>query len=66
MSLKHLLLMGACVIANTNAAVNFYGAERPGGDYVTCEVLDVSDEDVSAALGMFYFSGGIVPDSNDL
>ena len=66
MSLKRLLLIGAYALASTNAAVNFYGAERPDGDYITCEVEGASDEDVSAALGMFYFSGEIVPDSNDL
>jgi hypothetical protein len=66
MSLKHLLFIGAYALASTNAAVNFYGSERPDGDYVTCEVPDVSDDEVSAALGMLYFPSEIVPGSNDL
>lgn len=66
MSLKHLLFVGAYVVASAHAAVNFYGSERPDGDYVTCEVPDVSDEDVSAALGILYFPGEVVLDSNDL
>lgn len=54
------------IFAGTNAAVTFYGSERPNGDYVTCEVPDFCDEYVSAALGMFYFPSEIVPESNDL
>lgn len=66
MPLKHLLFISAYVLASTTAAVNFYGSGCPDGDYVTCEVPDASDEEVSAALGMFYFSSEIVPESNDL
>jgi hypothetical protein len=66
MPLKHLLLISAYVLASTNAAVNFYGSERPNGDYVTCEVPDAPDEEVSAALGMLYFPSEVVPESNDL
>lgn len=66
MLLKTALFISACTIATTTAAVKFYGSERPDGDYVTCEVPDVSDEDVSSALSIFYFSGEVVPDSTDL
>jgi len=50
MMLQLLLLVSVYIVARTNAAVNFYGPERPYGDYVSCEVPDVSDDDVSAAL----------------
>ena len=66
MLLQHLLFVCACTIASTHAAVKFYGSERPEGDYVTCEVANATDEDVSAGLGMLYFPGEIVPESNDL
>lgn len=46
--------------------MKFYGSERPDGDYVTCEVTEATDEDVSAALSIFYFPGEVVPDSTDL
>ena len=66
MLLRTVLFVSAYTIATTVAAVNFYGSERPDGDYVTCEVPDVSDEDVSSALSIFYFPGEVVPDSTDL
>jgi hypothetical protein len=66
MLLQHLLFVCACTIASTRAAVKFYGSDRPEGDYVTCEVANATDEDVSAGLGMLYFPGEIVPESNDL
>jgi hypothetical protein len=66
MPLQHILFVCAYAIATTNAAVNFYGSDRPDGDYVTCEVTNATDEDVSAALSSFYFPGEVVPDSTDL
>jgi hypothetical protein len=66
MLLHYRLFVSAYAVATTNAAVKIYGSERPKGDYVTCEVPDVTDDEVSAALGMFYFPGEIVQDSTDL
>jgi hypothetical protein len=54
MLLQHLLFVSAYAIATTNAVVKFYGSERPDGDYVTCEVPDVADEDVYRALAIYF------------
>jgi hypothetical protein len=66
MLFQNHLIISAYAIATTNAAVKFYGSERPEGDYVTCTVTNVTDDYVSAGLGMLYFPGEVVPESTDL
>jgi hypothetical protein len=63
--LVNLLLASACSVTSAYAAVNFYGSQRPSGDYVTCSVANVTDDIVSAALST-HFTGEIVANSTDL